>query len=138
MSKVEPEPNLINPGEPATYNPGPLPGPPPGPPAGPPPAYGFNNLYGQHSTTIVQQPVVTLVQRFTATPVHTVCPTCRSSIVTSTEYEVGTFAWIAAAIIFFLGFWLFCCLIPFCLNDCKDVVHTCPSCHAHIGRYNRL
>ncbi|VDP75949.1 unnamed protein product [Echinostoma caproni] len=33
---------------------------------------------------------------------------------------------------------LFCCLIPFCVDGCKDAVHTCPQCHATLGAYKRL
>uniref|UniRef100_K1R4U1 Lipopolysaccharide-induced tumor necrosis factor-alpha factor-like protein n=1 Tax=Magallana gigas TaxID=29159 RepID=K1R4U1_MAGGI len=31
-----------------------------------------------------------------------------------------------------------CCLIPFCVDGCKDVVHSCANCHQTIGRYNRM
>ncbi|VDP78390.1 unnamed protein product [Echinostoma caproni] len=31
-----------------------------------------------------------------------------------------------------------CCLIPFCVNTCKDVVHKCPSCGQRIGSYRRI
>ena len=31
-----------------------------------------------------------------------------------------------------------CCLIPFCVDSVKDVIHKCPNCGAVIARYNRL
>ena len=34
--------------------------------------------------------------------------------------------------------WLGCCLIPFCLDGCKDVIHSCPNCHARLGSYRRM
>jgi len=33
--------------------------------------------------------------------------------------------------------WL-CACIPFCVDDCKDVIHTCPSCGVVLGRHRRL
>ena len=38
------------------------------------------------------------------------------------------------ALLSFLG----CCLIPFCIDSCKDAVHTCPCCGQVVGRYQRL
>ena len=34
--------------------------------------------------------------------------------------------------------WLGCCLIPFCLDGCKDVIHCCPNCHARLGSFRRM
>jgi len=31
-----------------------------------------------------------------------------------------------------------CCFIPFCIDGCKDVTHTCPNCQHVVGHYNRL
>ena len=38
----------------------------------------------------------------------------------------------------FFSCWLGCCLIPFCIDTCKDVIHTCPNCRAPLGKFNRL
>ncbi|EGR28779.1 hypothetical protein IMG5_168830, partial [Ichthyophthirius multifiliis] len=37
--------------------------------------------------------------------------------------------------LFYLLFTTGCCCIPFCCNNCQDVIHTCPSCNANVGSY---
>lgn len=34
--------------------------------------------------------------------------------------------------------WLGCQLLPFCVESCKDVRHTCPNCRHYIGTFDRL
>lgn len=29
------------------------------------------------------------------------------------------------------------CLIPFCLDECMNIKHTCPECNAYLGLYRR-
>jgi len=31
-----------------------------------------------------------------------------------------------------------CAFIPFCVDDCKDVIHTCPNCGVVLGCHRRL
>jgi len=64
------------------------------------------------------------------------CPNCRKNIVTNIHHELGLLVWLSA---FFLFLFTFClCWIPCLINGMKDVVHTCPSCGAYVGRYNRI
>ncbi|CAF1058116.1 unnamed protein product [Adineta steineri] len=67
-------------------------------------------------------------------PQATQCPSCRQQIITSVRYENGGSTWAISFLICILGGFLGCCFIPFCVTSCQDAVHTCPSCHAHIGR----
>ncbi|XP_062581008.1 cell death-inducing p53-target protein 1 homolog isoform X2 [Saccostrea cucullata] len=100
------------------------------------PGYGQPQGYGQ-TTVVVAQPALTMVQQFRETPVHTRCPHCQAEVVTATSYETGTFAWIICLVLCLVGCWP-CCLIPFCVDGCKDVIHSCPNCHQTMGRYNRM
>lgn len=87
---------------------------------------------------VVTQPVVTVVSmQYGESPIATTCPHCHQSIVTAVTFEIGGLAWLICAILCLLGFWI-CAPIPFCVTGCKDVVHTCPSCHVVIGRHRRL
>ncbi|XP_041837743.1 lipopolysaccharide-induced tumor necrosis factor-alpha factor homolog isoform X2 [Melanotaenia boesemani] len=64
------------------------------------------------------------------------CPHCQNTVVTKTDYRVGMLTWLICAVTGFLGCWP-CCLIPFCVNSCKDVEHYCPSCNNIIHVYKR-
>lgn len=121
--------------------------PPPGSqPYPPPPQASYYNastgVTAQQPTVVYTQPIVISGTHFGECPVRTKCPQCQADVLTSTHYETGGFAWmifgmLAIAGCFVIVTWFFCC-IPFCLDSCKDVVHTCPNCHAVIGRKNRI
>ncbi|KAK7443009.1 hypothetical protein BaRGS_00040483 [Batillaria attramentaria] len=123
--------------------------PPPPPPEynaggsmGPPPPYG-----GPGTTTVVMAPPAAVPGhvpqyacniKFRESPALVVCQHCHATVTTSTHYTVGLMTWAACGGIVFFGFWMGCCLIPFCINGCKDVIHTCPNCNREVGRHNRL
>lgn len=114
-------------GQPGGYGP-----PPPGP-------YGQQAFSQQGQTTVVlAQPTLTVVQTFRESPVHTRCPHCQAEVVTATLYETGTFTWIVCLILCLVGCDLGCCLIPFCVDGCKDVIHSCPNCRQQIARWSRM
>ncbi|KAL4624452.1 hypothetical protein GN956_G17907 [Arapaima gigas] len=127
----------------------------PNPPdfATPPPNY-FNKATEQpylipvYSPTeaasrITTPPVVT-VQRvivqpsFTNQPVQIQCPACMQLVVTRLEHSSGTATWLICAGLFIFGCAYGCCLIPFCMDDLKDVTHYCPNCNSVLGVYKRL
>merc|ERR1712080_25912 len=72
------------------------------------------------------QPVV-----YDAFPKNVICPNCHQNVTTTCAYETGTMTYLVALLLCFLicpCFW-----VPFCIDGCKDVHHTCPSCHTEIG-----
>ncbi|KAJ8319484.1 hypothetical protein KUTeg_004575 [Tegillarca granosa] len=98
----------------------------------PPPAPG--------STTYVVSQAVTVVSpgvQFRDVPVRTVCPACKAEVITSVHFETGTLTWVVCLVLLFFGLWLSCCLIPFCIDGCKDAAHSCPNCRHLISRYRR-
>ncbi|XP_064595383.1 LITAF domain-containing protein-like [Liolophura sinensis] len=115
--------------------------PPNGPP--PPPAYaqpppGYGQPIQGSTTVVLTPPVIAVAQGYRESPVRTKCPHCNADVVTATSYTTGTFTWIICLILCFVGCDLGCCLIPFCVNSCKDCVHKCPNCHQQLGIYRRM
>lgn len=91
-------------------------------------------------TGMAPQPNITVVMspRMGESPVQTVCHNCKANIFTQTKYESGIAAWLIAGGCCLFGLWCGCCLLPFCIDSCKDVEHYCPNCRALVGRYKRI
>jgi lipopolysaccharide-induced tumor necrosis factor-alpha factor len=105
------------------------------PPTGPGYAGGAGQ---QQSTIIVAVPTLTVQHgAFSNSPMQTTCPSCHATVLTSVSHEVGAMAWVIFAVLCLVGCWI-CAFIPFCVDDCKDTVHSCPNCNAIIGRHKRL
>jgi len=103
------------------------------------PTYPQQPGYQTQTTTIIQQPAQVFVGlRFLESPVAMTCPFCQASIVTSTVYTNGTLTWIACGGVALMGGWLGCCLVPFCMDSLKDVIHNCPNCQKQVGVYRRV
>ncbi|KAL1281730.1 hypothetical protein QQF64_000533 [Cirrhinus molitorella] len=102
-----------------------------------PPPYGFG------ATTITVQPrVVPVVTQIpvvglTDVPGRIICPHCMTDVITETEYMSGLLAWLICGVVALFLCWP-CCLIPFCVDACKDVKHTCPNCKNIIRLYKRM
>ncbi|XP_052791286.1 lipopolysaccharide-induced tumor necrosis factor-alpha factor homolog [Mya arenaria] len=66
------------------------------------------------------------------------CPHCHADISTTTSFETGTCAYLWCIGLCLIGCDMGCCLLPFCCDACKDVVHSCPNCNQVISRYSRM
>ena len=70
-------------------------------------------------------------------PIWMNCPNCNTEILTTTQKSLGTFQMLVAGGLCCFGFAL-CFYIPFCIDDWKDVLHTCPNCNYGIGKFKKL
>ncbi|XP_046389828.1 lipopolysaccharide-induced tumor necrosis factor-alpha factor homolog isoform X1 [Ischnura elegans] len=65
---------------------------------------------------------------------HLTCPSCRATVTTKVLHENSTKTHIICLIMCVVGLWP-CCLIPYCVDSCKNANHYCPSCNAYLGTY---
>ncbi|XP_052818129.1 lipopolysaccharide-induced tumor necrosis factor-alpha factor homolog [Mya arenaria] len=102
---------------------------------------------GAPPITVYVQPQAFVVQQFREVPLRMRCMFCQADVVTSTYFENGTITWLLCAKdstctkcykLFASSVPLGCCLIPFCMEDMKDVVHRYPNCNQQAGRFNRM
>ena len=100
---------------------------------------GSPNVAVAPPNVVVQPTVVTAATPLMCwgmMPTSMTCPNCHNHVSTTTRTEVGGYAILWAIILFFFACWP-CCLIPFCMRDCQDTVHNCPSCGVELGRNRR-
>ncbi|XP_044202242.1 LITAF domain-containing protein-like [Thunnus albacares] len=120
------------PGPPVNHSYPTQPGPQPGFPGQP--VYLYNPQQPQIIQPVAQ--VVMVQQLPTDAPAEMVCPTCRNTIITKIEYRNGFLTWLLCGLLGIFVCWP-CCLIPFCVDACKDVEHSCPSCNTVLHIHQR-
>ena len=101
--------------------------------------YGGYGTVSDEVVVLQQPPAVMQILRenlLSRVPTTGQCPFCNHSITTSTKLVPGLGTWLSAGGLCLVGCWAGCCLIPFCVDDLKDVNHTCPQCHRHLGTKN--
>jgi len=107
---------------------------------GPPPA-GFppqtQTVYHTQGPRAQATTIVTTVVPVGPSSTHLTCPHCHAIIDTTVASTPSIWAWISGLLIFALGCWAGCCLIPCCMDSCMNKEHTCPSCKSYIGSYQR-
>lgn len=70
-------------------------------------------------------------------PMTVMCAHCNERVITRTEFRAGALTYLSAfGLAFFV--WCGCCLVPCCIDSCKDVHHFCPNCNAQVGVFKRL
>jgi len=90
----------------------------------------------QQQTT--QTTIYHMHKHFGPLPENHVCQWCGAQIMTRTETAPGMLTYLASGAICLFGLWAGCCLIPFCIDELKDVDHYCPACHQLVGKYSRI
>jgi lipopolysaccharide-induced tumor necrosis factor-alpha factor len=65
------------------------------------------------------------------------CPRCQRWVQSVTESVSGCCTYLTCWGLLFVGC-VPCCLIPFCVDSCKDSVHRCSSCGESLGVYKKL
>jgi len=93
--------------------------------------------YPQQPPAVVVAPIPQIM-RLPFNPTQTQCSACQATIVTAVDYQPGLLTWLAVGGLFFFGCVAGCCLIPLCIDDLKDAVHTCPQCNMTIGVKKRM
>ncbi|GJQ70750.1 hypothetical protein Trydic_g682 [Trypoxylus dichotomus] len=67
-------------------------------------------------------------------PMATICQRCGAHIITTTTSQRSNLTHFAAVALCLCGCWP-CCLLPYCMNSCKNTYHYCPNCSTYLGMY---
>ncbi|XP_034232719.1 lipopolysaccharide-induced tumor necrosis factor-alpha factor homolog [Thrips palmi] len=64
---------------------------------------------------------------------YTMCHHCNAQVMTETTESHKCLAHFFCCILMFSC--PCCCCLPYCMDSCKVVKHTCPNCHEELGTY---
>ncbi|XP_022907865.2 uncharacterized protein [Onthophagus taurus] len=67
-------------------------------------------------------------------PMPAACQRCGTYIITQTTNQRSNMTHFAALALCICGCWP-CCLLPYCMNSCKNTYHYCPNCNSYLGMY---
>ncbi|KAL0992858.1 hypothetical protein UPYG_G00100230 [Umbra pygmaea] len=82
--------------------------------------------------------VILDIERLPPCPSQTQCPHCREFITTEISTSIGEAACLACVTLSVFGCVAGCCLLPFCIANCKDIKHKCPKCRSSIVTIKKL
>ena len=71
-------------------------------------------------------------------PMRYTCPNCNAHVMTVTHSTPGSLTYILSGALCLLACPFFCCLIPCCVKECKDIEHRCPNCQHKLGLFKRI
>uniref|UniRef100_A0A671SEA9 LITAF domain-containing protein n=1 Tax=Sinocyclocheilus anshuiensis TaxID=1608454 RepID=A0A671SEA9_9TELE len=91
-----------------------------------------------HTRSCNQQSIPERLKNLKRSMTRTQCPFCRQYITTDVTTKAGSAAYIVCLISILFCCIAGCCVIPFCMDRCKDVVHKCPKCRSHIKTCKKL
>ncbi|PNW80629.1 hypothetical protein CHLRE_07g325650v5 [Chlamydomonas reinhardtii] len=144
-------PGYPPPAPPGSYAPAQGPYAPPGPPYGPSgylypapgqPVMAAHVPYppGTMMMVAVTAPAgpVSLPSYWPPYPIEVTCPGCREKVQSVAIRAPGLGTWLIAGGICLVGCGFGCCLIPFCVDSCKDCTHSCPKCNRFLGQHKMV
>ena len=66
------------------------------------------------------------------------CPMCEKRGITEIHKKTSIAQWVFCLGMFTVGCAAGCCLVPFCVDGCKDTIHICSHCKVPLGRKTLL